>query len=88
MNRPVWMQVLATKTREGNCTERYFRGFKNQNGEHLVNICQSKILGSHNRNDENENNAPQNYGRWMHSLMNACSQSLFYQVLDAVSDVF
>ena len=41
------MQVLAAKRREGNFTETYLRGLKNQNGEHLVNICELSILESH-----------------------------------------
>ena len=45
-----------------------------------------------NTNDKNENNSPQSYKRWMHSLMNTCSQSVsqsvFCQVLNAVSGVF
>ena len=41
------MQVLAVKRREENCTERYLTGLKNQNWEHTVNICESKILESH-----------------------------------------
>ena len=30
--------------RKGNCTEKYFRELRDQNGEHLVNICESNIL--------------------------------------------
>ena len=71
----------------------------NQNEEHLVNICELNILESHRlprtlqfylTNDKNENNSPQSYRRWMHLLMNTCNQSIsssvFYQVLNAVSD--
>ena len=32
------MQALPAKKQEKNCTERYFRGLKNQNEEHLVNL--------------------------------------------------
>ena len=31
------MQVLPAKIREGNCTEKYLKGLKNQKEEHLVN---------------------------------------------------
>ena len=51
------MQVLPAKRREENCTERYLRGSRNRNGEHLANICESKT-----------------------------HQSVFYQVLNEVSD--
>ena len=51
------MQVLPAKRREENCTERYLRGLRNRNGEHLANICESKTR-----------------------------QSVFYQVLNEVSD--
>ena len=43
-----------------------------------------------NRNNKNENNSPQSYRRRMHLgrniTYNRVSQSLFYQVLNAVSD--
>ena len=38
------MRVLSAKRREGNCTEKYLRGLRNKNGEHLANICESNIL--------------------------------------------
>ena len=56
---------------------------------------QPRTLQLYLKNDKNENNSPQNYRRWMHSLMNTCSsqsvrylmrESVFYQVLNAVSD--
>ena len=33
-----WMQVLPAKRQEGNCTKRYLRGSRNQNGEHIANL--------------------------------------------------
>ena len=38
------MQVLPAKRREGNCSNKYLRGLRNQNGDHLVNICESNII--------------------------------------------
>ena len=38
------LKANQTKRREENCTERYSRGLKDQNGEHLVSICESNIL--------------------------------------------
>ena len=35
------MQVLPAKRQNGNCTERYSKGLRNQHGEHLVNLCES-----------------------------------------------
>ena len=32
------------KDRKKNSTSRYSRGLRNQNGEHLVNLCESNIL--------------------------------------------
>ena len=33
-----------TRTGEENCLWRYSRGLRNQNGEHLINPCESSIL--------------------------------------------
>ena len=33
-----------SKRRDENCTRRYLRGLRNQNGKHLVNLCQPDIL--------------------------------------------
>ena len=33
-----------SKRRDKNCTWRYSKGLRNQNKEHLVNICESNIL--------------------------------------------
>ena len=30
--------------REETCKGRYWRGLRNQNGEYLVNLCESKII--------------------------------------------
>ena len=38
------MQVLPAKRREETCAKRHLKGLKNQNGEHLVNLCESNIL--------------------------------------------
>ena len=38
------MQVSPVKRGEPNCTGRYSRGLKNQNGESLVNLCEWNIL--------------------------------------------
>ena len=38
------MQVLPTKRREGNCTERYLGRFKNQDGGLLVTLCKPNIF--------------------------------------------
>ena len=32
------------KTKKKNSTGRYLRGLRNQNGEHLLNLCKSNIL--------------------------------------------
>ena len=32
------------KRLQENCTRRYSRGLRNQNGEHLVNLCESNIF--------------------------------------------
>ena len=32
------------KKQEKNCTRRYLRELRNQNGEHLVDICESNIF--------------------------------------------
>ena len=34
------MQVLPAKIPEGNCTTRYSKGLKNQNWEHVRNLCE------------------------------------------------
>ena len=34
-----------SKRREENCPGRYWRGLKNQNEEHLVNLSESNIVG-------------------------------------------
>ena len=36
--------MLPAKRREENCTGKGSRGLRNQDGEHLVNLCQSNIL--------------------------------------------
>ena len=36
--------VLPAKRREENCTGRYSRGLRNQNGEYFINLRESKIL--------------------------------------------
>ena len=41
MNASVTSQ---SKRREENCTGRYLRGLRNQNGENFVNLCDSNIL--------------------------------------------
>ena len=33
-----------SKRQEENCKERYSRGLSNQNGKHLVNLCEANIL--------------------------------------------
>ena len=38
------MKVLPCKRREENFTERYSRGLRNQNGEHIINLCEINIL--------------------------------------------
>ena len=102
MNGSKWMQVLPAKRWEWNCTERYLRGLKNQYGEHLVNICEqtsSKVIAkwiSQNfttlfpvgsTNDKNKNNSPQVIGDGCNHLwILAIILSVFYQVLNAVSD--
>ena len=35
------MRVLQAKSQEKNCTGRYSKGLKNQNGKYLVNLCES-----------------------------------------------
>ena len=35
-----WRTIRREETYKG----RYLRGLKNQNGEHLVNLCESKII--------------------------------------------
>ena len=40
MNADIARQI---KRREEHCTGRYSRGLVNQNGEHLVNICESNV---------------------------------------------
>ena len=35
---------LVLVSQEENCTGRYSKGLKNQNGEYLVNLCASNIL--------------------------------------------
>ena len=37
-------QVLPAKRREGNRTEWYLKTIRNQNREHLVNLCESSTL--------------------------------------------
>ena len=41
MNADIAGQI---KRREEHCTGRYLRGLMIQNGEHLVNLCESNIL--------------------------------------------
>ena len=41
MNADIARQI---KRREEHCTGRYSRGLMIQNGEHLVNLCESNIL--------------------------------------------
>ena len=36
--------ISQSKRQEENCTGRYFRRLRNQNGEHLVNVCELNIL--------------------------------------------
>ena len=38
------MQVLPAKVREGNWKRRCTIGLRNQNGKHLVNLCESNII--------------------------------------------
>ena len=38
------MQVLPAKIPEGNCTTRYSKGLKNQNWEHVRNLCEQNKL--------------------------------------------
>ena len=33
-----------SQRREENCTGRYSSGLRNQNREHLINLCESNIL--------------------------------------------
>ena len=35
------MQLFPAKIKEEKCTGRYPKGLQNQNGEHLVNLCES-----------------------------------------------
>ena len=41
MNAVIARQI---KRREEHCTGRYSRGLMIQNGEHLLNLCESNIL--------------------------------------------
>ena len=36
------MQVLPAKRQKENCTKRYLKGSRNQNGEHLVNLVDQR----------------------------------------------
>ena len=47
------MQVFPSKRREGNSTERYLRGLRNQNGQHFVNIAKT-LFPVENKNDKYE----------------------------------
>ena len=38
------MSANACKRREENITRKYSSGLRNQNGEHIVNICELNIL--------------------------------------------
>ena len=38
------MELLPAKIQEGSCTGRYSKGLRNQNGQHLVNLCKSNKL--------------------------------------------
>ena len=40
------MQVLPAKVKDKkkNCTGRYSRGLRNQNGEHVVSVFESNVL--------------------------------------------
>ena len=38
------MQLLPAKKQEESCTVRSFKGLRNQNGEHLVNQCESNNI--------------------------------------------
>ena len=35
------MQVMQAKRQEENYTGKYSKGLRHQNGEHLVNLCES-----------------------------------------------
>ena len=89
-----------SKRREGNCTGWYSTGLRNQNVEHLVNLCESNILETKVNYQELyfmlkvqialKLNSPRSCWKWMHLGRNVTyecllSQSVFYQVLNAVS---
>ena len=94
-----WRTIRREETYKG----RYLRGLKNQNGEHLVNLCKSKIIKTQVNQAElyfllkaqiaktkiSHHRVVGDESIWEGILfVNACSvsQSLFYQVLNAVSD--
>ena len=103
--------ISQSKRREENCPGKYSRGLRNQNEEHLINLCESNILETQvifpikgqnflsvfpveSTNDINIKITPKSfsYRRCMHLGMNITyeflqSQSVFNQVLNAVSDV-
>ena len=42
--KPEYKCYQPKQRREENCTGRYSRGLRNQNGDYLRNICESNIL--------------------------------------------
>ena len=77
------MQVLPAKRREGYYTEKYQRGLRNRNREHLVNLCEisprktpkSKLSQLARalfpvESNKNENNTPKSRRRQMYLRMN------------------
>ena len=90
------MQVSPVKRGEPNCTGRYSRGLKNQNGESLVNLCEWNILETQFIYglarilflSESTSATKTNSSQKGILLLSACwvSQSVFCQVLNAVRD--
>ena len=93
------MQVLSAKRREGNCTNKYLRGLRNQNGDHLVNICESNIIETQvselarilfpveckiDKNEKKLTTELQQMHAFTYEYL--LNQSVFYQVSNTVSD--